>query len=343
MNNINNIYEIRIAFKSEIDIIMSFIKKEWNENHILANNKDFFEYEFLNGEYVNFVIALHRINGSLDGIIGFNPASKDKEHLDIWGVMWKVKDNLEVPFLGIELMKQLIKLTKCRTEIGVGANLKTSIPLLKLMLGFRIDKMDHYYYLSNREKYIIAIIVEKKKNRMIKDTKVSICDIHTRKDMNNAKEIFENKKVIPYKDIDYIEKRFLRHPIYQYIVKGILNSDGKIGAILIMREVEYNSTKVLRIVDYIGEHYLFSKLANIFQKMIEDYNYEYIDFYTKGMKEEYILNAGFQKHTEDDLNIIPNYFEPLVQENIDIWVNSSSNEGIFFKADGDQDRPNKIV
>ena len=46
--------------------------------------------------------------------------------------------------------------------------------------------------------------------------------------------------------------------------------------------------------------------------------------------------------TDDDMNIIPDYFSPFEQKNIDIWVDSSNriDTCCFFKADGDQDRPN---
>jgi hypothetical protein len=44
------------------------------------------------------------------------------------------------------------------------------------------------------------------------------------------------------------------------------------------------------------------------------------------------------------LNIIPNYFEPFVAENIDIYFFSNTNEKVYiFKGDGDQDRPNFII
>lgn len=43
---------------------------------------------------------------------------------------------------------------------------------------------------------------------------------------------------------------------------------------------------------------------------------------------------------ENDTNIIPNYFSPYVAENIDIYVGAKYKGAVFFKADGDQDRPN---
>ena len=39
-------------------------------------------------------------------------------------------------------------------------------------------------------------------------------------------------------------------------------------------------------------------------------------------------------------NIIPNYFSPFIRENIDIYIRYNDDSTRFFKADGDQDRPN---
>ena len=76
------------------------------------------------------------------------------------------------------------------------------------------------------------------------------------------------------------------------------------------------------------------KLINLKKK------YEYIDFYCHGFDTEYVRQAGMIELVENDTNIIPNYFAPYVAENIDIWVGTPKGRAMFFKADGDQDRPN---
>ena len=43
---------------------------------------------------------------------------------------------------------------------------------------------------------------------------------------------------------------------------------------------------------------------------------------------------------ENDENVIPNYFAPFVQENVEIFFHAPNEEIVFCKADGDQDRPN---
>ena len=70
--------------------------------------------------------------------------------------------------------------------------------------------------------------------------------------------------------------------------------------------------------------------------------YEYIDFYLYGIEDDILRDAGFVLQ-DDDVNIIPNYFEPFVQKNISLdFYADSLEEIILFKGDGDQDRPNFI-
>ena len=42
----------------------------------------------------------------------------------------------------------------------------------------------------------------------------------------------------------------------------------------------------------------------------------------------------------EDGNIIPEYFSPFEQKNVDIYYMSEMDKPILFKGDGDMDRPN---
>ena len=61
-----------------------------------------------------------------------------------------------------------------------------------------------------------------------------------------------------------------------------------------------------------------------------------------GIEDKILKAAGFTKREEKDCNIIPNYFEPFDQKNVDIWVRYKDKNTVFCKADGDQDRPRLI-
>ena len=83
-NRFDTRYEIRLAMYSEISEIMQFIDEYWKKGHILATNRDFFEYEMVVDGQVNFLIARSLENEKIEGILGFLPCSKNSERLDIW-------------------------------------------------------------------------------------------------------------------------------------------------------------------------------------------------------------------------------------------------------------------
>ena len=105
------------------------------------------------------------------------------------------------------------------------------------------------------------------------------------------------------------------------------------------RVVEAAGAKVLRIVDYIGDETLISGTNDFFTDRLLEDDLEYVDFYEYGLTRDYILQAGFSDRYESE-NIIPQYFDPFEQRNVDMWSFYCTEGTRIFKADGDQDRPN---
>ena len=303
-NRFDTRYEIRLAMYSEISEIMQFIDEYWKKGHILATNRDFFEYEMVVDGQVNFLIARSLENEKIEGILGFLPCSKNSERLDIWGVVWKTIPEA-MPMLGMELKKRLMTIIGARTDLGVGANPKTSVPLL----GYKTD------------------------------SPVRVREIYSSFELRAFFDFSKVDNVIPYKDCWYYEKRFFLHPIYKYEVWGIENVHNGNRAVIVTRIQNCNNTTAIRIVDYLGEQQLFEDCGFFLESLLS--NNEYVDFYFEGFEEEYVKKAGMTECV-DDGNIIPDYFNAFEQTNVDIYVDSSNNEKkcLFFKADGDQDRPN---
>lgn len=337
MNKFDEKYYIRHAMYKDIKSIMQFINDYWKKDHIMSINYNLFEYEYVNGNQVNFILAIEKETDKIKGIFGYILASQSSDYKDIWGSMWKVADDA-MPFLGIELAKRAVIITNCRMHIGNGANPNTTVPLRKIFFKEKVEKMQHFYFLNNEKQiYYIAKI----------NNKVYRQDVTNRQSnlilFSNIEEVqdnflVENVNNVPFKDAWYVNKRYFLHPYYDYQVYGV-EVNGKIEALIIFREVEHLNSKALRIVDYIGNHKVFGTLQSEFEYLIS--KYEYIDFYVFGIKQKYIEEAGFKLKDENDSNIIPNYFEPFLQENVDIWVHYLQEGTTFFKADGDQDRPNQ--
>lgn len=335
MNSFDDYYDIRLAQKSDIDTIMEFINSYWKKGHILGTNKPFFEYEMTMNDEVHFIVAFSKQTGALEGIQGYIPSSMNPQKKDLWAVVWKVLDS-SIPMLGSELKKRLLSLAGGRFELGVGANPQTAVPILRF-LGYEVQRMHHYYLLNpNSERKVSKII-------NYSFSSVNHYDISVKRvfDIDQLNKCFDYDSIeekIPFKDAWYIKHRFFDHPIYSYNV--FLAQYKSKSLIIIAREQLYCGVKVLRLVDFIGNESIIEKLGDFFQGIVMDY--EYIDVYFAGIPVDLFSGAGFVERKPDDDNIIPNYFEPYIQENVDIWVDSNVKGCTFFKADGDQDRPNSL-
>lgn len=339
MNRFDEKYDIRFANTDEIDEVMKFIDEHWKKGHILGSNRDFFEYEMVVDGHVNFLIAKTHDEGIIEGILGYLPCSRDMDKYDIWGVIWKTIDGA-LPMLGMELKKRLITMTGARTELGVGANSGTSLPLLARLMRYYTGTMKHYYRLADRTEYKIADI----KNKTVasyEGKQAEFTKLDTFADMKDFFDFATVTDCIPYKDAWYYERRFYKHPIYKYELWGITGANDE-KAVIVTRKQECNGSSAIRIVDYLGSHSAFAGCGRFLDSFLEDS--EYIDFYFDGFEEEMAVAAGMTELVSDDANVIPDYFYPYTAVNVDIHVDSSDRENkcCFFKADGDQDRPNAV-
>lgn len=339
MSRYDEVYEIRLARKDDIPVIMEFIDTYWKKGHILAENREFFEYEFLEEDgTVNFALAIKRETGSLEGIQGFLKASEGKTGTDIWGSLWKVKDG-NMPFLGMELTLRMNRLCECKHSLGVGLNPDTAVPLLRRMHHRVMGKLKQYYFLGDCDEFKIAEIVHLPERHGRQVENADVRRVNSIEELQERFDFAKCKETVPCKDAYYIGKRFFRHPIYHYDTYGIFSGE-RIEAFFVVREEEVFGRKALRIVDFLGEQKRFGELYLFFLGLVREKEYEYIDFYCEGFEEAYILDAGFVLRTENDGNIIPNYFHPFERRNIEIYTHASVEGALFFKADADQDRPN---
>lgn len=321
---------IRFANKNDIDGIMEFIDTYWKKGHILGSNRKFFEYEHLltDGD-VTYVISEqeHKINA----ILGYIPYGKN--HRDVMTVMWKVNHTVE-PSLGLELFKYLKDNGDVRIMASPGSNPK--LKELYHYLGYSFGKMIQWYRLRPLHTYHIA---------KIKDARIPEVQSHMDYLLLDTWESLEkhfdfnsyHRESRPYKEAWYIKKRYYDHPVYHYEIFGMKNGD-KVKLLLIFRVISINGHNIVRLIDCIGEFSLMSDITELLDDVLEKYHAEYVDCYETGLPDKWMTDAGWIK-TEDTTNIIPNYFAPFTQKNVDIFYFSSDADIVLFKGDGDQDRP----
>jgi hypothetical protein len=333
---------IRFANIDDVDRIMAAIKDHWDSNHILALNKEFFIYVFSGEENnINFVIAENKNNHEILGFLGYIRYSLSQP-CSISPVMWKALEE-KGNFWGLKMLLFLINKDCFDFVFSTGIDSKT-VPIYKY-LRYYTGKLDHYYRIMDKKSYTIADI----KNKIILPVLPSGFEMILVEDIFSFCKVFNLfylsiKKGLPHKDIDYFRRRFFEHPIYDYKIFFIHSKYTKEGrAFLVCREVEQFGTKILRIVDFVGDEEYLAGISVPIQNLIEQNNYEYVDFYSYGISEKIMNEAGFVRRMDND-NIIPNYFEPFIRNNVDIlfYLSRLDDDIRLFKADADQDHPRVI-
>ena len=58
-----------------------------------------------------------------------------------------------------------------------------------------------------------------------------------------------------------------------------------------------------------------------------------------GIKSHLLRRAGFVYKSKKDKNIIPDYFQPFIRKNVQVWYEKNKKNLILFKGDADQDTP----
>ena len=307
---------------------IEFLKKNWNSEHIYVKDRTYFEYEFSDNS--NFVLAIR--NNDIVAILGYLEYEQKGDIFNaIWKNIGKVDDGLKCfQFLLNENFKSV-------SSCGIKKN---TIPIYEF-LGINTGRLKHFYILNKEiEEYKIAKISEKNIKKIENKDVEGFIEVENIDELLKLINYQDLKKYNFYKSPEYFNKRYFKHPYYKY---HILVKTKNANSILVYRIVKANGGSCIRIMDFLGDEKEFNELTNyLIDKMVSE-KHEYVDIYEVGIEDEILKNSGFIERIEEDSNIIPNYFEPFVQKNIEIYYMSNCNSKFrMFKGDGDQDRPSIV-
>lgn len=326
---------IRRAVKEDIPNIMCFMDEHWKKGNILAKNREFFEWQFVDGDQLNMFIGIDEESGNIYGMIGAVVYSKRKNP-DISGCTWQVIKSRN-PRLGLELADYMAAQLGVRYNFGAGLSQKSV--KINQVLGCVITDMDHYYRLADREDYKIARVVNKIKP-VAEETGYSLEHIYSVEEMRQIITEEALAERILSKDYGYIKKRYFEHPVYHYDIWKIVDEKGESRSVLITRDETMQDRRICKIIDHYGRMEDLGKITAALDQLIQERGYEFVDVYSYGIPTEIYEQAGLIRCDADSANIIPNYFHPFVQENISLKMVKPGIGGLkLFRGDGDQDRP----
>lgn len=347
MNKYDEHFDFTLATKKDVPDIMNFLKEEWGETHILANDREFFLWQYGNEQYgdtdtINFVLMRAKETHELVGVNGFVAYSGEADRRNVSSAITKVKSTLTIPLCGIELIKRFKELVPADNYYSSGTNPKTMVPIGKKIFHYFTGEMQHFYMLNPEFKDF--------KIADIKNIHITQCEEYAYQ-LVNLKSIDEmdshwdyGKRFFGqgYKSREYLRKRYWEHPVYDYSIWEVTGAkDAGLAGILIGREICAEGRTMFRIVDFLGDLELLGKTGSALRKLMMENGYEYIDLIVGTLPEELLCKSGFVLRATDDVNILPSYFEPFVRKNVVTWYQKSNQDIVIFKADGDQDRPSQ--
>ena len=315
----------------EYNNFKKFLIKNYYKNHILAKNKNLFDWFYKSNKFYNFIIALK--NKSIIGVIGYIPLKKFDKKLKKNHYFFSIASVLKSKVPGI-FLKLILKVRSFNTSDFVGVvGINQELLNFHRWIGYKVFLMNHHFFQNKNFK--IKILKKKYKRTIIAKT-LNIIKINK----NNLSLIDKNifKKQTPQKSNTYLLNRYIKNPFYKYNIYLLKKSNIKI--LVISRILKVKKVSILKIIDCIYNREDFKYIGTSLQKILEETKCEYADMYSYGISKKLCQKSGFLNRYQGK-EIIPEYFEPFVNKNIDIYgAYISKNKNIrLFKGDGDMDRP----
>lgn len=322
---------IRHAQPSDLDAIVDFIRLYWRENHIFVRNAAFFQYDLMRNDVPQFLLA--EADGSIVGILGYMQYGMALESSDLFLVIMRVLDSHAKEGTAIRFLKACRELTTGNIHT-IGAN-PNMFPLYKLM-RYRTGFLNHYYWVNpDVEIFRIANISSSENWNVCDDPQAArlIAEV----DEVEYEQLDHSSQV--KKSFEYFCNRYFNHPLYNYEVYEVRYGECLKG-VGIIRHVDALQSRMIRIVDWIGDEMYFASFARTVQELCLRKGSEYIDLYCSGFSSKTIEHSCFQPVTDRTPDALPNYFSPFVKQNVSIsFCTTDSRTLKFFRGDGDQDRP----
>ncbi len=329
---------IRRARREDYPAIRQFLEREWSSNHVFVNNSELFFWQHLQREsdQLNFLIS--ESHDTIQAILGFIPYSLFSSEIPenrVFLAIWKTSGSNTTPGVGYHLYNELQK--HVETEfIGVIGISEVALPLYK-KLGFTTGLMDHYVVFNPQApKRVLTSVPDQK----LGSSTVASVEVDLAADREFV-DMLCLRNASP-KNAEFLMNRYARHPTYKYSFRVF--SSGDRSVLLVMREVNVADSLLGRLVDAVGDYSLIADCAVALREVAVEREWEYVDIYATGLSPAAMNAGGYFLRTIGSEVVIPNYFEPFVQANVDLafaWKKTStSGDVVLFRGDSDQDRPN---
>lgn len=326
-------FSFRLATLADKPALLEFMNTHWGSRHPLVNLPDYFTYYYQDGcearDCLNFALCLNA-DDSIAALCGFIPSCAD--HSQVWVSIWCADKKAKGS--GLELMSKMPQLTGAKL-LSCNNIRPNTIPFYEF-LGYTGARMGHWYRLGQHETFRVASPADVHRLPVSGDGYLKRFA-----DADAMEAAFcPPERAKPYKDGWYLRRRYFDYPRQEYLVYGGF-LDGVCRLLFCLRRVVVEGTVVLRLCDVVGPAALLPQFGAALDRLVEEYDAEYLDLYCWGLADESLTGAGFTERKENDETVIPHYLDPPLYKNVDFYLFTSDPAGfVMFRADGDQDRPN---
>ena len=332
--------KVRFGDHADIETVTNFIEQHWQRGHVLAHDRELFEYMYLEKDgRLNFALAFDPLSDELIAILGYLPT--DSSHSRISLSMWKARADSELRkyMAGLAVLRFLLDQIKPKSIFSTGISPNTRD--VYRFMGYSCSLMSHYVIINDQiVDFKILLnsgepVVSKPSKRV---ASASVISVETEFDLQRIAQNFNLAE--SRKDTEYLVHRYLDHPRFQYSLREVIVENETRGLVIFRRSFA-NSRSCIRIVDLIGgELCLAAAIRTLTEEMIANGD-EYIDLLSWGLDNRQLKEMGFLDCRDIPGCIVPEFFSPFSQTKIERWLFTNLPESEkFFKGDGDQDRPN---
>lgn len=345
---------VRIAGLQDTPALIDFIRDHWSEKHIFVRDSTVFSWQYVQKDgRLNMVLAEQENEDgakTILGVLGFIPLGRFDPALGDDGILlalWKVRDDIAPPGLGLRLLKLIQAQLKPKVIGAIG--ISDMVKPIYRALGYTLDQLGHWA-LFNPEfkgKCAVAANVPDAAFALSGETPTSLAlKCIDRSQCENVVRAVDRIAGLqrPRKSWAYVVSRYIEHPWYDYALRAV-EHNGEPVALVVWRQVECNGSRILRVVDIIGDTDWLSDSTQLLRAELVRANAEYIDIMQVGTPGEVLSKGCFIGPEQYVELILPNYFSPFEARNIDIHLayrafQSDSGPLRLYRADSDQDRPN---
>lgn len=340
-----SVIQTRLATVADRAALIGFIRDHWSASHVFVHAPEVFDWQYGQADgRLNMVLAEQ--DGAILGVLGFIPMGRFDPALgdeDCLLALWKVRDDLAPPGLGLRLLKFIQSQLKPRLIGAIG--ISDMVGPIYRALGYSLDRLHQAAIFNPAARGATRIASGVPEAAFAGGGDAGGYRIDRLTDSDAAAIEALAQAGVPRKSFAYVRDRYLNHPFYRYTC-AVIRAGDRVDALAVWRAVTCNGATILRIVDIIGGTDWLAHGRALLLPQVQAAGAEYIDLMQMGTPDEVLRAGGWISPDWAEGLILPNYFAPFEPRNITValaWKPFGGDRGAvrFYRADSDQDRPNQ--